>query len=258
MSRDFFDSYLSVDNPAVRLGYDAMLYVHDWTGLPWWASVALTTVALRSIITLPLVVYGRVNQARLRRLQPEFERLAAELRDEVRRAAALYSWDGKTARRHYNATMRKLRREAFIRENCHPAKGILVVFTQIPLWIALSLALRNLCGAYFGAGFDVSHLIAPGMQNEGALWFPDLTLRDTTWALPVGLGLSNLAIVEIQQPGSGGWLKNLFRLLSLLMIPLSAVMPSAMSWYWLCSSLFGLVQNIAFKYIDRRSKGTSA
>lgn len=43
--------------------------------------------------------------------------------------------------------MRKLIRNLYIRENCHPAKSSLVVWFQIPLWFSVSFALRNMSGA---------------------------------------------------------------------------------------------------------------
>ena len=31
--------------------------VHDWTHLPWWATIIVSTVTLRLIVTLPLAIY---------------------------------------------------------------------------------------------------------------------------------------------------------------------------------------------------------
>lgn len=36
-----------------------------------------------------------------------------------------------------------------------------------------------------------------GLTTGGALWFPDLSSPDSTWILPVCLGLTNLLIVEV-------------------------------------------------------------
>lgn len=35
------------------------------------------------------------------------------------------------------------------------------------------------------------------LATGGALWFPDLTMPDTLWVMPVSLGLVNLIIVEV-------------------------------------------------------------
>lgn len=43
------------------------------------------------------------------------------------------------------------------------------------------------------AGFSVQEQLATG----GVLWFPDLTALDSTWILPVSVGVINLLIVEV-------------------------------------------------------------
>lgn len=48
------------------------------------------------------------------------------------------------------------------------------------------------------AGFSVREQLATG----GALWFPDLTALDSTWILPVSVGVINLLIIEVS--GSKG------------------------------------------------------
>lgn len=45
----------------------------------------------------------------------------------------------------------------------------------------------------FSAGVSVQEQLATG----GVLWFPDLTALDSTWILPVSLGVINLLIVEV-------------------------------------------------------------
>lgn len=43
------------------------------------------------------------------------------------------------------------------------------------------------------AGFSVQEQLA----NDGVLWFHDLTALDSTWILPVSVGVVNLLIVEV-------------------------------------------------------------
>ena len=44
--------------------------------------------------------------------------------------------------------MKRLQRELFIRDNCHPLKSTIIAWVQIPMWVSLSLALRNMSGAF--------------------------------------------------------------------------------------------------------------
>lgn len=49
----------------VRGAEDVLLAAHGATGLPWWASILLTTVALRGAVTLPLAAYQHYILAKL-------------------------------------------------------------------------------------------------------------------------------------------------------------------------------------------------
>lgn len=42
------------DNVAVKYAENLFLEMHDVTGLPWWASIALTAVLVRTTMVLPL------------------------------------------------------------------------------------------------------------------------------------------------------------------------------------------------------------
>ena len=48
--------------------------------------------------------------------------------------------------------MKKLVKELYIRDNCHPFKASLVAWFQMPLWLSVSFALRNMSGKVPFAG----------------------------------------------------------------------------------------------------------
>ncbi|XP_075400331.1 cytochrome c oxidase assembly protein COX18, mitochondrial isoform X2 [Tenrec ecaudatus] len=146
--------------------------------------------------------------------------------------------------------MRKLVSELYVRDNCHPFKATLLVWIQLPMWICISVALRNFSiGATHSEGFSVQEQLAAG----GVLWFPDLTALDSTWILPISVGVTNLLIVEIfalQKNGMTHFQKYVtyfVRGISVLMIPIAATVPSSIVLYWLCSSLMGLSQNLLLR-----------
>jgi len=76
-------------------------FVHIYTGMPWWASLAVTTAALRTVLTLPLMAYSMNNRAKLERLQPEIGNMSKELMTEVMTAQEMYGWDSRTARSQF-------------------------------------------------------------------------------------------------------------------------------------------------------------
>lgn len=226
--------------------------VHTTTGLPWWATIALTTIGLRMIFTVPLSIYAQHNTARGQNLKPEIDKLAKELAKEVAMAIKLKGWDEKMAPKQFKMNMERLLKELYIKHNCHPFKSSAVLVTQIPLWVSMSFALRNMCGAFQIQG-DVLPTLTPDLGSGGMLWFPNLLLPDATLILPLTLGVSFLAIAEmgnLQSEKSTGFQRTLtivLRVLSVAMVPVAATLPSCMAWYWTCSVLFGLGQNILFQ-----------
>lgn len=82
------------------------------------------------------------------------------------------------------------------KENCHPFKTTLLIFFQIPLWVSLSVSLRNL--VYQLPHQDISaQLTFTELSLGGFGWIPNLTVADSSLILPVTFGLLNLAIIEV-------------------------------------------------------------
>ncbi|KAM9677840.1 cytochrome c oxidase assembly protein COX18, mitochondrial isoform 3-T7 [Trichechus inunguis] len=237
----------------VRGAEEVLLSAHAATGLPWWGSILLTTVAMRGAVTLPLAVYQHHILAKVENLQPEIKNIARHLKQEVAVRANQLGWSKRVARITYLRNMRRLVSELYVRDNCHPFKATVLVWIQLPMWIFISVALRNFSmGATHSEGnycFSVQEQLATG----GVLWFPDLTALDSTWILPVSVGVINLLIVEIfalQKIGMSRFQKYVtyfVRGVSMLMIPIAATVPSSVVLYWLCSSFMGLSQNLLLR-----------
>lgn len=233
------------DSAPVHLCENFLVSVHQVSGLPWWLSIAMATASIRTFITLPLAAYQLVIIAKVEALQAEIAELAKRLRYEVSVRGAERGWTERQNRFQFKKNLRRLVSQLYIRDNCHPFKASLLVWVQLPLWVSLSLALRNL-------SLDPSALQAE-LAAGGALWFPDLTVPDSTWILPVCLGLTNLLIVEafsLQRVGASRFQRlvlNGFRGFSVLMIPIAASVPSSMALYWFCSSLVGFSHNLLLR-----------
>ncbi|XP_032863668.2 cytochrome c oxidase assembly protein COX18, mitochondrial [Tyto alba] len=216
-------------------------------GLPWWAAIVGGAALLRTAVTLPLAAQQGRILAKLENLQPEIKKLAEHLRYEVSVRGKQLGWSEKVARFYFKKNLRRIITELYVRDNCHPFKATLLVWVQVPMWICVSLALRN-CSV--GAtGSEVQEQFSVG----GALWFTDLTAPDSTWILPVVLGIVNLLIVEIfalQKTEVSRFQKlatNFFRVVSVVMIPVAATVPSSMALYWLSSSFMGLSHNLLLR-----------
>ncbi|KAM9786661.1 cytochrome c oxidase assembly protein COX18, mitochondrial-like [Syngnathus typhle] len=89
----------------------------------------------------------------------------------------------------------------------------------------LRLPVRAWCGCALA-------MLHASLATGGTLWFPDLTSPDSTWLLLLALGLTNLFIVELFSLQRSNVLSvhkavtNAMRMLTLLMIPVAAAIPS--------------------------------
>ncbi|XP_058267420.1 cytochrome c oxidase assembly protein COX18, mitochondrial isoform X2 [Hemibagrus wyckioides] len=201
------------DSAPVHFTEQLLISSQQMTGLPWWAGIICTTVALRTVVTLPLAIYQAAIIAKIEALQKEIAELAQRLRYEISVRAQEKGWSEKTCRYHFKKNLRRIVSELYVRDNCHPFKASLLVWVQLPMWVSVSLALRNISVGLEHAPSGLQQQLAAG----GALWFPDLTVPDSTWIIPVSLGLINLLITE------------------------------SMALYWLSSSCIGLAHNLLLR-----------
>ncbi|XP_046402058.1 cytochrome c oxidase assembly protein COX18, mitochondrial isoform X3 [Ischnura elegans] len=195
---------------------------------------------------------GNVNYilAKVQNLQHEMKTISQELGREVSFAVKKFGWSNEQAQLHYKYSLKKQWDKLVVRDNCHPFKASLPIWFQMPMWIFLSISLRNM--AYMLPHRDsAAELIFLQLSQGGCLWFPNLIDVDHTLILPVTLGLLNLAIVELQtitrlkEPTKFQRnLTNLIRLLSIAMVPIASSVPTCMSLYWVSSSACGLIQNL--------------
>ena len=63
-----------VGTAPVQSAEDVLLFAHTASGLPWWGSILLTTVALRGAVTLPLAAYQHYILAKVRGAEPRLDR----------------------------------------------------------------------------------------------------------------------------------------------------------------------------------------
>lgn len=101
-STDPIYNFFSIDFLPIKISHDLFVNIYTFTGLPWWASIALTTVLLRSCITLPLAVYSNYILARVENLQPEIRKLSHRLKIETAKAIREFGWSMEHARKRYN------------------------------------------------------------------------------------------------------------------------------------------------------------
>ncbi|XP_077290797.1 cytochrome c oxidase assembly protein COX18, mitochondrial [Arctopsyche grandis] len=224
--------------------------LHEFTGLPWWATIITATVLARATITLPLAAHQNYIFAKLENIGPEMNKIAKDLGQETALAKKSFDLTDKQCSILFKKSMKKQWQKLVIRENCHPFKGTLLILVQIPLWISMSFSIRNL--AYMLPEHSTTALVTYEQFLTGGFgWISDLTMPDHTFILPITFGVLNLAIIELQAMSRSGipsrvqkYTMNIFRGISIIMVPIAASVPSSLCLYWVTSSSFGLFQNI--------------
>ncbi|GLG96515.1 uncharacterized protein GBIM_03473 [Gryllus bimaculatus] len=256
------------DSPPVLYAQELLLHVHDISCMPWWATIVMTTVVLRTTVTFPLALYQNYILAKLDILQLQLKEISKEMGRETSLAVKKFNWTEKQAKAVYIRSMKKQWREMIVKENCHPAKAGLLMLVQVPMWISLSLSLRNLVFMlptpdpvryqYWEVGvinltprrerFGCVVNLSPALNQV----FERIGLQ--RFSITSHLHLHDIFIIDVKEvqnlsriKQSGKFQKiltNIFRGVSIAMIPLAASVPSCLSLYWVTSSTVGLLHNL--------------
>jgi YidC/Oxa1 family membrane protein insertase len=206
--------------------------VHETTGLPWWASIMLTTLGIRTA-TFPIMLMQIKNTYALSQAKPEVEALVEHMKEEQ-------------ARGNPNAVSEYQTRVAAVwsKYNANPLKSIATLLVQAPMFIGFFSALRGMAAAK-----------VPSLMEGGALWFTDLTIPDPTYALPLLASATFLLTVEAGaadgMEGQGdkmkAKMKNIMRAVAVIIVPFSGSMPASVFMYWTASNFFSLAQTLVLK-----------
>lgn len=92
--------------------------------------------------------------------------------------------------------LRKQWTELIEKENCHPLKTTILLFLQIPLWISLSVAIRNMVYMLPNPTIEAG-LTFVELSVGGIAFIPNLTVPDVSYIFPLSLGIINFALVEV-------------------------------------------------------------
>lgn len=115
----------------------------------------------------------------------------------------------------------------------NPLGGCLPLLVQMPIFITMFYVIR---------GFGAEH---PSFTEGGVLWFPNLSVMDSTYILPVLSAVTLLAASEITAKNIDPQQRWLMRILPVVFIAFTYYFPAGLFVYWITSNLVTLVQNYA-------------
>ena len=233
-----------------------LLTTHSTSHLPWWVVIATTTLTLRALVSLPLHIHSQRNQAKAEVAFTELDTFRKPLEYRIMAMSKREGLDVNQANFKLKKSFRKLRNEILSKHNInlklYRIQAYLPPFIQLPLFISISIAIRNLTGAL--PEWYRTSVITPSMKVEGFIWFSDLTLPDPYYVVPavfLMVNLINISIYsrQIQNPSLAlRIVNNILRGLTIAMASVATQMPSGIAFYWMLSGCYGLFQNVFLKY----------
>lgn len=146
----------------VGLLQSSMELVHNATGLPWWGTIVISTLCIRALF-LPINILMQRNTVKLHNVNPEVEKF--------KKKQQIYILAG-------NAEMALVERSkmnaVFKEHGIRPFLSALPMLFQGVFLVSFFLAIRGMANAPVAT-----------MMAGGALWFPDLTIPDPSFLLPM-------------------------------------------------------------------------
>ncbi|MGB3682701.1 MAG: membrane protein insertase YidC [Rubrobacteraceae bacterium] len=198
--------------PLVALLGAGLQFFHD-SGLPWWLSIVMLTIAVRTML-FPFTIKQARNMRQLQELKPELDKLQEK--------------HGKDPKKQQQATM-----ELYSERDINPLGCGIPMLVQMPIFLGLFYTIKDFEGVQ-------------GFESGGLLWFQDLTTADPYFILPVIFVLTMMAAQEITLRNTAPQQRRLMRLLPPVFGIFMAFggFPAGLFVYWIASNVITFVQNI--------------
>ncbi|WVF68495.1 hypothetical protein IAT40_003262 [Kwoniella sp. CBS 6097] len=214
---------------------DAIVAIHTTTGLPWWATIASITVAIRLALS-PILISTQKHNVRLAAVNPQIQAFM----ERAKEAQAKQDVHAQTV---VGQAMRQLMKD----HNVNPLRALLLPAIQLPVFFTFFTVVRGL-----------ANLPLPQLKEGGFGWVTDLTVADPYYILPLtSLVFTNLVFkygadgmntdAKAGSPMRAAHMRNFIQVTTLLSLPIVAYFPAALLFYWTFSSGFTLLQSLILR-----------
>jgi YidC/Oxa1 family membrane protein insertase len=204
---DFFGR---VFTPLTGVVGDALEFFYS-LGAPWWLSIVILTVIVRTLL-FPLTVKQVKSMRAMQDLRPEMERIRAKYKDNKQKQ---------------QEEIMKLYQESGV----NPFGSCFPLLVQMPIFITMFYVIK---------GFGYTH---PDFTSGGIMWFQDLSVQDPFYVLPILSAVTMLAASEITSKHIDPQQRWLMRTLPVVFTVFLLTFPAGLFMYWITSNLVTLVQN---------------
>jgi YidC/Oxa1 family membrane protein insertase len=216
------DFFARLFDPIVNVLGEILLYFHEGPlGAPWWLSITLLTIVLRTLL-FPLTVKQVKNMRAMQDLRPEMDKIRAQFPNN---------------RQRQQEEIMKLYQDRKV----NPLGGCLPILVQMPVFIGIFYVIREFGGYRIG-----DQTVPPRFESfheGGILWFQNLSAADPTYLLPIISAVTMLAATEITAKNIDPQQRWLMRLLPIGITIFLINFPAGLFVYWITSNLVTLIQN---------------
>jgi YidC/Oxa1 family membrane protein insertase len=150
-------------------------HLHVYSGLPWWGSITLG-VLIGRVAILPLVMQSADASGRMAVVSTQTKEIQARMKH-----AQLVG--DKAQNMKAMTELKQVYSDAGVKLNR--------VFLPILLQIPLGFGIWRLTQA-------LAHTPVPGVDVQGTLWFPDLTVHDPYFIMPATTGLMMYLAMKVR------------------------------------------------------------
>lgn len=216
--------YLELIGLAQGWGPTAMVeklleVTHVYTGLPWWATIVVATVAVRTVM-FPLYAKASANAAKMMPVKPQLDMVMQEMREAL------------LPQEQYKA-MNK--RKLILKEHdIHMSHQMLPVL-QLPVAYGFFQALRKMGNAN-----------VEGFETQGTAWFMDLTQVDPYLGLQAITAAVVMLMIKLGGETGGSTMlepiKKLMMALPVASIFITKSFSAAVVLYFCANSVLSFVQ----------------
>lgn len=286
VSRRQFSLFQNVSETFVSL--------HEAVPLPWMILIPLTTIGLRTCLTLPLSIWQRkrvIKQQELRKVVqaiPPVTKLrlaaatngASKANDEITSSGSIVKEEEQpTQIKPQKLTpdqitllavkeTRKRQKRLFGKYNVQMWKNAILPLVQIPLWITVSMGLRNLTEKrllethdwssvthFFPANLDLSlpwdetPMVAPLILGTLSLINVEYNGKVMTSTSTSRTGIETASSEHSRLSQSIKAILNISRLSCIFMMGISSQASILLSLYWISSQFYSLIQNIFLNWL---------
>ena len=252
----------------VYASHDTLQAVHSLTGLPWAASIPLTSILVRTILVSPLQYLSFSSIKKERDLIPLMatwrNKFQQEVIEEEKKSGTKFG--PEKAEKMVQERQLAKSKEIYDRPRIYTFSRFIPLL-QLPMWLSFMDAIRCMSGQSSrllksevtngDAGQSLVPL-EPTFGSEGTLWFSNLLVYDSTHMLPILIGLGLLYSInenailkwlklrdrDVVMSRRSNWVTRFLSLLALSMPYMAYVreLPSAMMIYWVSGTVFSIFQ----------------